>query len=168
MANGWTSPGCVSSCSPLLDIAAPLSPMSALITIMPCVQQHHECVSRVLMFSRLHCVSVLLLNRRRAISPEQLHIKCIAICMECISYAVLMDSLMGMCEWVSDSRESAWFANPRELRIRITDVLCPQRVGSAYGRAIHTISRRLVNRCRIRANPLGLRIHANCNSTSHH
>ena len=31
-----------------------------------------------------------------------------------------MDSLMGICEWVSDSRESAWLANPCELGIRIT------------------------------------------------
>ena len=58
--------------------------------------------------------------------------------------SVLMDSLMGMCEWVSDARESAWLAKPCELRIRITDVLCPHHVGSACGRAIRTISRRLV------------------------
>ena len=30
---------------------------------------------------------------------------------------------MGMCEWVSDSRDSAWLANPCELRIRITGLL---------------------------------------------
>ena len=34
-----------------------------------------------------------------------------------------MDALMGMCEWVSESRESAWLANPCELRIRITGLL---------------------------------------------
>ena len=28
------------------------------------------------------------------------------------------DSQMGMCEWVSDSRESVWLANPCELQIR--------------------------------------------------
>ena len=68
-----------------------------------------------------------------------------------------MDSLVGMCEWVSDSRDSAWLANPCELQIRITDVLCPHHVGSAYGRAIRTISRTLVNHCRTRANPCELR-----------
>ena len=66
----------------------------------------------------------------------------------------------------SDTRESAWLANPCELRIRITDVLCPHHVASAHGTAIRTISRRLVNHCRIRANPLGLRIHATCESPS--
>ena len=30
---------------------------------------------------------------------------------------------------MSDSRESAWLANPGELRIRLTDVLCPHHVG---------------------------------------
>ena len=116
----------------------------------------------------------------------------------CCLNAALMDSLMGMCEWESDSRESAWLANPCELRIRITDVLancesasqmfariasphhrcpcefrvrvtdvlCLHYVGSAYGRAIRTISRRLENHRRVRANPLGLRIHANCISAS--
>ena len=64
------------------------------------------------------------------------------------SIPALMDSLMGMCEWVSDSRESAWLANPCELRIRITGVLCPHHVGSAYGMAIRTISKRLENHCR--------------------
>ena len=70
------------------------------------------------------------------------------------------------CESLSDSRESAWLANPCELRIRITDVLCPHHVGSVYGVATRTTSRRLVNHSRIRANPLGLRIHANCESAS--
>ena len=55
---------------------------------------------------------------------------------------VLMDSLMGMYEWVSDSRESAWLANPCELRIRMIDVLCPHLLGSAYGMAIRTISKK--------------------------
>ena len=82
------------------------------------------------------------------------------------SKPVLMDSLMGMCERVSDSRESAWLAHPCELRIRITDVLCPHHVGSAYGRVIRTTSRRLVNHCQICANPPGLRIHASCESAS--
>ena len=71
---------------------------------------------------------------------------------------VLVDSLMGICEWVSDSREFVWLANPCELRTRIAYLLCPHHVGSAYGKAIRTISRRLVKHCRIRANPLGLRI----------
>ena len=79
---------------------------------------------------------------------------------------VLMDSLMGMCEWVSDSRKSALLANPCKLRIRMTDVLCPHHVGSAYGMAIHTISSRLENHCRMRTNPLGLRMHANCECAS--
>ena len=56
------------------------------------------------------------------------------------SKPVFMDSLMGMCERVSDSRESAWLANSYELQIRITNVLFPHQVGSAYGRAIRTIS----------------------------
>jgi len=43
--------------------------------------------------------------------------------------------LSGMCEWVLDSRASAWPANPCELRIRITDVPCPHHVGRAYGGA---------------------------------
>ena len=73
----------------------------------------------------------------------------------------LMDSLKGMCEWVSDSRDSAWLANPCELRIDLTDVLCTHHVGSAHGLAIRTISRRLVNHRRTRANSLGLRIHTN-------
>ena len=77
-----------------------------------------------------------------------------------------MDSLIGISEWVSDSCESAWLVIPRELRIRITDVLSPHHVGSAYVKAIRTTSRRLANHCRIRANPLGLRIHANCESAS--
>ena len=33
--------------------------------------------------------------------------------------SVLMDSLMGMRKWVSDSRESAWLVNPCELPITI-------------------------------------------------
>ena len=74
--------------------------------------------------------------------------------------------LMGMCEWVSDSRESAWLANPCKTRFRITDVHCPDHVGSAYGRATRIISRRHVNHCRIRANPLGLRIPVNWVSAS--
>ena len=83
---------------------------------------------------------------------------------------------MGMCEWVSDSRESresAWLANPCELRIRITGLLysCTRTVPTrqrlrAYGRAIRTISRRLGNHCRIRANPFRMGIHANCESAS--
>ena len=72
-----------------------------------------------------------------------------------------MNSPLDICEWVLVSSESAWLANPSELRIRITDVR-----GSAYGRAIRPISRSLVNHCRIRANPLGLRIRANCESAS--
>ena len=79
---------------------------------------------------------------------------------------VLTDLLMGRCEWVSGSRESARLANACELRVRITDVLYPHLVGSACGMAIRRISRRLVNHCRIRANPLGLRIHANRESAS--
>ena len=71
-----------------------------------------------------------------------------------------------MCEWVSDSHESARLANPCELRIRFTDVLCPHHVGSAYGMALRTISRRLVSHCRIRTSPLGLRIHAKGESAS--
>ena len=35
-----------------------------------------------------------------------------------------------------------------------------------YGRASRTISRRLVNHCRIGVNSLGVRIHANCESAS--
>ena len=95
------------------------------------------------------------------------HLSALVRCLQgLLARPVWMDSQTGMCEWVSDSRESAWLANPCKLRIRITDVLCSQHVGSAYGRAIRTISRRLVNHCRIRANPLGLRIHANCESVS--
>ena len=60
--------------------------------------------------------------------------------------------------------ESTRIANPLH-RCRLP-ILCPHHVGSAYGRAIRTISRRLGNHCRIRANPLGLRIHANCESAS--
>ena len=37
----------------------------------------------------------------------------------------------------------------------------PTPVGSAYGRAIRTLLRRLMNHCRICANPLGLRITRN-------
>ena len=51
---------------------------------------------------------------------------------------VLMDSLMGMCEWVSDSRESAWLANPSELRIRVT--------GLPYSWIVHTRTKRLYGR----------------------
>ena len=46
---------------------------------------------------------------------------------------MLTDSLMDMCEWVSDPRESVRLANPCESRMRNTDVLCPHHVGSAYG-----------------------------------
>ena len=45
---------------------------------------------------------------------------------------------------------------------------CVEHHRRGYGRAIRTISRRLVNHCRIRANPLGLRIRANCESASQH
>ena len=40
---------------------------------------------------------------------------------------------MGMCDWVSDSRESAWLANPCELRVRITGLL--------YAFTMHTPTR---------------------------
>ena len=59
---------------------------------------------------------------------------------------------MGMCEWVSDHHRCT-VPTPRMKRLW-------------YGRAIRSISKRLVNHCRIRANPLGLRIHANCESAS--
>ena len=73
----------------------------------------------------------------------------------------------GCTCWVPSQRVF-WIilANPCKLRIRRTHALCPHQVGSAYGRAIRTISTRLVNHGRIRANPLGLRIHANCESAS--
>ena len=45
-------------------------------------------------------------------------------------------------------------------------LLCARHVGSAYGRAFRTRSRRLANHCRIRANPFRLRVHASCESPS--
>ena len=40
---------------------------------------------------------------------------------------------------VGFARKPTWLANPCELRIRITDVLCPHHVGGDYGEAIRTI-----------------------------
>ena len=58
--------------------------------------------------------------------------------------------------------ESMRIANPHQKCTRT--VPTPRRKRLWW--AIRTISRRLGNHCRIRANPLGLRIHANCESAS--
>ena len=74
---------------------------------------------------------------------------------------LLMDSLMGV--GFARIRSACESMRSAKLLDRCT-VPTPRRKRRWHGRAIRTISARLVNHCRTRVNPLGLRIHANCES----